>query len=106
MKTLKERLRSLLDLRSKDETAEELYILLDDYMTSVAVRLEREYHFKDFDTDEIVAGGCFVTPPMKGEFYVAGKNIYEVKQVAHVHDSSRRAGTIYVNKVREIKSAG
>ncbi|MCT3814527.1 hypothetical protein CMT92_07365 [Elizabethkingia anophelis] len=106
MKALKERLRSLLDLTSKDEIAEEIDIILDDYMTSMAVRLEREYHFKDFDTDEIVAGGCFVTPPMKGEFYVAGKNIYEVMQVTHVHDSSRRAGTIYVNKVREIKSAG
>ncbi len=31
MKTLKERLQSLLDLTSKDETAEELYILLDNF---------------------------------------------------------------------------
>lgn len=106
MKTLKERLRSLLDLTSKDETAEELYIILDDYMTSMAVRLEREYNFKDFKTGEDLGGNCFVTPPSKGEFYVTHKGIYEVMQVTHVHDSSRRAGTIYLKKAREFKPAG
>lgn len=106
MKTLKERLRGLFDLTSKDETAEELYILLDDYISSVAVRLEREYHFKDFKTGEELGGNCFVTPPSKGEFYVTHKGIYEVLQVTHVYDSSRRAGTIHLKKARQFKSAG
>ncbi|MCT4156082.1 hypothetical protein HZP35_14165 [Elizabethkingia anophelis] len=106
MKTLKERLRGLFDLTSKDETAEELYILLDDYISSVAVRLEREYHFKDFDTDEDLGGDCFIVPPSKGEFYVTHKGIYEVLNVTHVYDSSKRAGTIYMKKARQFKSAG
>ncbi|MDV3490956.1 hypothetical protein CMV03_07100 [Elizabethkingia anophelis] len=106
MKTLKERLRNLLDLTSKEETAEELYIILDDYMSSMAVRLEREYHFKDFDTDEDLGGECFVVPPSKGEFYVTHKGIYEVYQVTHVYDSSKRAGTIHLKKARQFKSAG
>ncbi|WP_454060141.1 hypothetical protein [Elizabethkingia ursingii] len=106
MKTLKERLIALFDLTSKKEIAEELDIILDDLISSVAVRLEREYNFKDFDTGEDVGGDCFVVPPSKGEFYVAHKGIYEVMQVTHVHDSSRRAGTIYLKKARDLKPAG
>lgn len=106
MKTLKERLIGLFDLTSKKEIAEELDIIIDDYMTSMAVRLEREYRFKDFDTDEDLGGNCFVTPPSKGEFYVTHKGIYEVLQVTHVYDSSLRAGTIYLKKARDLKSAG
>lgn len=106
MKALKEKLRSLLDLTSKKEIAEELDIIFDDLISSVAVRLEREYNFKDFKTGEDLGGNCFVTPPSKGEFYVTHKGIYEVLQVTHVYDSSRRAGTIYLKKARDLKPAG
>ena len=102
MKTFKETLRDLLELTSKDDMAEKLYNILDNYKSSIAVRLEREYTFTDFDTKEFVASDCFVQPPIKGEFYVAKNGIYEVLQVIHVADS-RQAGTIHVRRQREFK---
>lgn len=55
MKTFKQTLRDLLGLTSKDEIADELYNILDSYKSSIAVRLEREYTFTDYDTKEFVA---------------------------------------------------
>ncbi|MFP3835325.1 hypothetical protein [Chryseobacterium sp. SIMBA_028] len=106
MKTLKQRLLDLLGLTTKEDTAQELHDLLDDYKESIAVRLEREFIFSDLDTKELIASDCFITPPMKGEFYATSKGIYEVLYVTHSYNSSREAGRIQVRKVREFKTAG
>lgn len=97
----------LFDLKEKEAIAEELTNILDDYISSIAVRLEREFILTDFDTKEFVASDCFMTaPPAKGEFYITSKAIYEVLQVTHSYKPSTEAGTIQVRKVRELKTAG
>ncbi len=97
----------LFDLSEKKAIAEELTNILDDYMSSIAVRLEREYIFIEHGTDEFIATDCFMTaPPSKGEFYITSKAIYEVLQVTHSYKPSTEAGTIQVRKVRELKTAG
>lgn len=80
---------------------------IEDLISSIAVRLEREFIFRDFDKGEDnsknhVASDCFVTPPSKGEFYATRSAIYEVLSVTHVFDSSRNAGVIWVKKIKEL----
>lgn len=101
MKTLKQRLLNLLGLTTKEEAVQELNDILEDYKESIAVRLEREFIFSDLDTKELIASDCFVTPPMKGEFYATSKGIYEVLFITHSYHSSREAGRIHVRKARE-----
>lgn len=55
MKTLKQSLLDLLGLTSKEEIAKEINSILDDYKSSIAVRLEREYIFSNIDTTEYIA---------------------------------------------------
>lgn len=104
MKTLKQSLLDLLGLTSKEEIAKEINSILDDYKSSIAVRLEREYIFSNIDTKEYIASDCFVSPPIKGEFYITGDAIYEVIQVTHSYKSMQEAGRIQVKKVRELKT--
>ncbi len=85
--------------------------LRDDFVSSVAVRLEREYlYYEVFDDGrkpENIGGSCFVTPPAKGEYYFIHRkdnkvDTYLVVNVAHVHNSDR-AGYLYLKKVTEVK---
>ncbi|WP_312306490.1 hypothetical protein [Chryseobacterium sp.] len=52
MKTFKEQLLNLLGLKTKEEAAEELSIILNEYISSIASRLESEFIFRDSDTGE------------------------------------------------------
>lgn len=103
MKTFKEQLLNLLGLKTKEEAAEELSIILNEYISSIASRLESEFIFRDSDTGEDIGGSCYVTPPSKGEFYITDKAIYEVIQVTHSYKPMREAGRIQVKKVRDLK---
>ncbi|WP_185269440.1 hypothetical protein [Chryseobacterium bernardetii] len=104
MKTFKESLLNLLGLKTKEEFAEELNNVLDSYSSSIAVRLESEFIFRDFETSETIGSNCYITPPCKGEFYITDNAIYEVMQVTHSYKQTQEAGTIQVKKVRELKS--
>ncbi|AZB01277.1 hypothetical protein EG359_17385 [Chryseobacterium joostei] len=106
MKSFKKSLLDLFNLNSKEEIVNELHDLIDGHKSSIATRLEREFIFTDYDTKEFVATDCFITPPMKGEYYVTNRAIYEVLQVTHAASSLRTPGTIQVRKQREFKTAG
>ncbi|QIY92215.1 hypothetical protein [Chryseobacterium gallinarum] len=102
-KTIKERILNLLNLKEKEEIAQEIANVLDDYKSDLLQSLEREYIFREYETVEYVSNGWFITPPSKGEFYITKDAIYEVLQVTHSYNSSKEAGTIQVKKVRELK---
>ena len=77
---------------------------IEDLISSIAVRLEREYIFRDFeigddDSKNYVASDCFVTPPFKGDFYATRSGVYEVLSVTHMFESSRVPGVIWVKKI-------
>jgi hypothetical protein len=79
----------------------------EDIIASLAIRLEREFIFRDFDKGEdnsknYITSDCFVTPPAKGEYYATSKAVYEVLTVTHVYNSSAAPGVIFVKKVRDI----
>lgn len=85
--------------------------LTEDFISSIAVRLEKEYLyyevFEDGRKPENFGGSCFVTPPAKGEYYLIYRkdqiiDTYIVVNVAHVHNSDR-AGYLYLKKVEEVK---
>lgn len=106
MKTFKQRIADLLEMRTKEEIANSIGDLLEDYKEFTVLELYREYIFIDNETKEDVGGFNFIVPPAKGEFFVTHKGIYEILQVTHVCDPNRRPGTIHVRKAREFKTAG
>ncbi|BAP30104.1 uncharacterized protein CHSO_1067 [Chryseobacterium sp. StRB126] len=104
MNTFKESLLNLLGLKTKEEFAEELHNVLESFKSSIVVKLESEFIFRDSDLEETIGSGCYVAPPAKGEYYITDKAIYEVMQVTHSYRSSIEAGTIQVRKVRDLRS--
>lgn len=85
--------------------------LTEDFISSIAVRLEREYLyyevFEDGRKPECIGSTCFVTPPAKGEYYLFHKKneiveTYEVINTAHSH-SADRAGYLYLKKVANVE---
>lgn len=106
MKTIKERIVDLLEMRNKEDIAQSISDLLEDHKEFTVLELYREYIFKDHETGEDVGGYNFVVPPTKGEFFVTHNGIYEILQVTHVYDPEARPGTIHVRKAREFKTAG
>lgn len=85
--------------------------IADDFISSIAVRLEKEYLyyevFEDSRKPECIGSTCFITPPAKGEFYLFHKKnelveTYIVVNVAHSH-SVDIAGYLYLKKVENIE---
>lgn len=85
--------------------------LFDDLVSSVAVRLEKEYlYYEVFDDGrppQNFGGTCFVTPPAKGEYYIIHRrdkviDNFIVVNVAHSHNSDY-AGYLYLKRVKQIE---
>ncbi|WP_347219343.1 hypothetical protein [Chryseobacterium sp.] len=102
--TIKERILNLLNLSEKEEIAQEIANVLDDYKSDIMRGIEREYMFREFGTNEFVSSDWFVNAPAKGEFYITNNAFYEILQITHSYNSKNEAGVIQVKKVRELKS--
>ncbi|HAO26753.1 MAG TPA: hypothetical protein DCQ68_01845 [Chryseobacterium indologenes] len=101
-KKVNERLLNLLNLTEKDEIAQELFNLLDDYKSNIVMSIQKQYFLRDFETNEYIASDWFISTPINGEFYLTNNAIYEVIQVTH--SFGNEAGTIQVKMQRELKS--
>lgn len=97
MKTTRERLEDLFNMIDKKEVATEIDIILDDFASTIMVRLEREFTFEDAK-GKFIAGSCYVSPPAVGEFITVGKMLYKVIRVTHCFESNA-SGTIILETV-------
>lgn len=94
--TIKGRLENLFNLKDKSKIAVEIDIILDDHASTITVRLEAEFHFRN-ESGDFIASTCYVTPPRVGEFIRIGKlKEYEIVKVIHNFNSSSEAGIIII----------
>lgn len=96
MKTVKERIEDLFELTDKKEIAKEIDILLDDFASTIMVRLEREFCFYVM-TGEILGSSCYVSPPAIGEQIIINEGLYIVISVTHTL-KSRESGSITLQR--------
>lgn len=101
MKLIKDGILDLLNTSNKDEIANKLSNLLDNYKEFITLELYKEYNFEDSDTGADLGGSCFITPPSKGEYYELPKGLYEVTQVIHVFHYNQGPGRILMKKVQQ-----
>ena len=91
-----------------------LKIFLNKVSSDLALRLEKEFIFLDFNKsnceeqefitkDNYIASDCFITPPNKGDFYVVKNVIWEVVSVTHSFGSCN-PGYIFLQKQRDLKN--
>ncbi|GAB0155911.1 hypothetical protein CHRYSEOSP005_11730 [Chryseobacterium sp. Alg-005] len=97
METTKERLIKLFNLTDKTKIAHEIDVLLDDFASTVMVRLEREFTFENAE-GKFLARSCYVSPPNVGHFITIGKIKWKVVEVIHSFDSNS-SGTIILEEV-------
>ena len=97
MKTTKDRLKDLFQMTNKEEIAKEIDILLDDFASTIMVRVEREFTFED-DKGKFLASSCYVSPPSVGEFITISSRMYKVTNVLHCFESNA-SGTIILEGV-------
>ncbi|MCJ8153201.1 hypothetical protein MKJ01_05425 [Chryseobacterium sp. SSA4.19] len=98
MRTTKQRIEYLFELRDKDQIAEEIENIIDDAVSDIAVRLESEFHYY-LPGGIFVASSCYVSPPGIGQSIKIKDSIYKIHDVIHAFNSSQESGKIIVEKL-------
>ncbi|MFP7656118.1 hypothetical protein [Chryseobacterium proteolyticum] len=97
MKTVTKRLIDLFEMTDRNEIAKEIDILLDDMISSIGVRLEREFNFQDHEGN-YVANTCYISPPRVDDYITVREKMYKIVKVIHCYETNA-AGTIIVELV-------
>jgi Tfp pilus assembly ATPase PilU len=97
MNTTTERIVNLFEMTDRNEIAKEIDIILDDMISSIGVRLEREFTFKDSEGAHI-ASTCYVSPPRVDDYITVKDKMYKILKIVHCYETNA-SGTIIVELV-------